>query len=123
MTNAVLVPCSARHAATILRFALKSSPTDQTKQGFVAAWCAIAYLFPGLHPDSFDDAESGWPRPLKGFAVEAWKRYDSGELLDEELYPSDAQWAGVYDRMLIHQSEETERRVKLAAVYGLQSCA
>ncbi len=74
----------------------------------------MAYLYPGLHPDGYDDSESGWPRALKRFAVEAWRRAEAGELEDEELYPSDAQWAGLYDRMKIHTSDETVRRQELA---------
>ena len=36
----------------------------------------------------------------------------------EELYPSDAAWAGLYDQMFIHSPEETERRLELATLYG-----
>ena len=53
---------------------------------FVAAWCAIAYLFPGLHPDGYECADSGWLRVLRRFAAEAWRRADAGELTDNELY-------------------------------------
>ena len=74
----------------------------------------MAYLFPGLHPEGFDDAESGWPVALKRFAAEAWRRAEAGELDDAELYPSDAQWAGIYDRMTVHTPEESARRKELA---------
>jgi hypothetical protein len=56
----------------------------------VRAWSSVAYLFPGLHPDGFEDADSGWPHVLKRFAAEAWRRAEAGELADEELYPCDA---------------------------------
>jgi hypothetical protein len=69
-----------------------------------------------LHPDGFEDADSGWPRVLKRFAAE--RRADAGELADEELYPSDAQWSGLYDRMFPHKPDEMERRLALAADYG-----
>ena len=46
------------------------------------------------------------------------RRAESGELADEELYPSDSQWSGLYDRMSSHTSEETARRLELAAAYG-----
>lgn len=82
------------------------------------AWCSIAYLFPGLHPDGFENADSGWPRVLKRFAAEAWRRTEAGELADEELYPSDSQWCGLYDRMHTHDPNEMERRFALAADYG-----
>jgi hypothetical protein len=34
------------------------------------------------------------------------------------LYPSDAQWSGLYDRMFPHLPDELERRFALAADYG-----
>ena len=82
------------------------------------AWSAVAYLFPGLHPDGFEDDGSGWPRVLKRFADEVWRCADAGQLTDEELYPSDAQWSGLYDRMHTHEPDEMERRLALAADYG-----
>ena len=71
--------------------ALTDSLERLPKPTFVRAWCSIAYLYPGLHPDGFDDADSGWPRAVKQFATEAWRRAEAGELADEELYPCDAQ--------------------------------
>ena len=50
--------------------------------------------------------------------AEAWRRVDAGELADEELYPSDSQWSGLYDRMTSHTQEETERRMELASSFG-----
>jgi hypothetical protein len=35
---------------------------------------------------------------------------------DEELYPCDAQWASLYDRMAVHTEQETERRLELTAL-------
>ena len=80
----------------------------------VRAWFSLAYIFPGLHPEGFDDSDSDWPCTLKPFAVEAWRRADAGDLADDELYSCDAQWAGHYYRMTNHTSEETERRRRLA---------
>ena len=74
--------------------------------------------FPGLHPDGFDAADSGWPRILKPFAAEAWRRARAGEITEDELYPSDAQWCGLYDRIFPHTAEEMARRLALAADYG-----
>ena len=45
-------------------------------------------------------------------------RAGAGELADDELYPSDAQWSGLYDRMHTHEPDEMERRLALAADYG-----
>jgi hypothetical protein len=40
------------------------------------------------------------------------------ELADEEMYPGDAQWSGLYDRMHTHEPDEIERRLALAAESG-----
>lgn len=82
------------------------------------AWCPAACAFPGLRPDGYEDAGSGGPRVLKRFAAEAWRRAAAGELADEELYPCDAQWAGLYDRMHTHEDDETARRFQIAADHG-----
>lgn len=114
----VFVPNSLREAGRELRITLQTSLVEQPKRQFVRAWCAIAYLFPGLHPDGYDTSCSGWTRVLKRFAAEAWRRADAGELSDEELYACDSQWCGIFDRMMVHLPEETERRVTLAASFG-----
>jgi len=87
-----------------------------TKADFIRAWSSIAYLFPGLHPDGFEDADSGWPRIPRRFAAEAWRRAEAGELDDAELYTSDAQWSGLYDRLNNTTPDESQRRRKLAAL-------
>lgn len=69
-----------------LRITLTDSLERLPKPTFVRAWCAIAYLYPGLHPDGYDSADSGWPRVLRRFAAEARRRADAGELTDNELY-------------------------------------
>jgi hypothetical protein len=118
METNVYVPRSKRDAGKQIRVALQNEIMGLSTKQFVRAWCALAYLFPGLHPDAYEHPDSGWPRVLKRFAAEAWRRADRGELVDEELYPCDAQWAGLFDRMLLHLPDETERRVALAAAYG-----
>ncbi len=62
-----------------------------------------------------------WPRALKRFAAEAWRRAGAGELSDEELYPCDAQWAGLYDRMI--EWEEDGRRFQIAVDHGVPADA
>jgi len=52
-----------------------------------------------LHPDGFEDAGSGWPDEWLQVAAEAWRRAVAGELADDGLYPADAAWAGLCDRM------------------------
>lgn len=98
--------------------ALEKKTGDVFTKVNLRAWSSVAYLFPGLHPDGFEAADSGWPRGLQRFAAEAWRRVEAGEITGEELYPSDSQWCGLYDRMFPHPAEEMERRLALAADYG-----
>lgn len=65
---------------------LAGSLEQLPKRTVLRAWCPLAYLYPGLHPDGYADAESGWPRGLHRFAAEAWRRADAGELTEDELY-------------------------------------
>jgi len=83
------------------------------RKDFLRAWCSISCLHPDLHPDGFEESRSGWPRTLKPFAAEAWRRAGNGELADEELYPGDAQWSGLYDRLTRPTPEETAHRTAL----------
>lgn len=62
---------------------------------FAKAWSSVCYLNPGLHPDSYDDEDGGWPETLRKIAAEAWRRAAAGEIDDEVLYPSDATHAGL----------------------------
>jgi len=114
MNAQLYIPSSQREAAQCLHAGYQNPPTEISREDFIRVWSSVAYLFPGLHPDGFADKDSGWPRPLKSFAAEAWRRAESGELADGELYPSDAQWAGIYDRMSSPTPEETARRAELA---------
>lgn len=114
LSMSLYIPSSMSDAEKHLRVGLQNPPGHLSKPDFIRAWSAVAYLYPGLHPDGFADSASGWPRALKRLAAEAWRRAESGELEDEELYPSDAQWAGIYDGMTKHAPDETARRVKLS---------
>lgn len=116
MNGFIFIPKTAKAAGAEIRRALSTPFNQQAKQDFIRAWASIAYLFPGLHPDGFEDAESGWPRSLHRFAGEEWRRVSTGELAEEELYCCDAQWAGLYDMMESHTSEETQRRLHLKDV-------
>lgn len=85
----------------------------------VRAWSSISCAYPGLHPAGYEDPDSGWPRVLRRFAAEAWARAEAGELADHELYPGEAQWCGIFDRMARAPTpEEIERRVLAAALHG-----
>ena len=118
MSTNLLVPSTLRGAGRELRRAFTAQLEQLPKPDFIRAWCAVAYIHPGLHPDGYDDTESGWPRVLKRFAAEAWRRNDAGELLDEEMYPCDAAWSGIYDRLGVTTADENERRVEIATRSG-----
>jgi len=118
MSICISVPSTLRGAGREIRHGFAARLDQLPKLAFLRAWCAVAYAFPGLHPDGYEDPESGWPRALRRFAAEAWRRADAGELADEDLYPCDAQWAGLYDRMHTHTDDETERRFQIAADHG-----
>ena len=118
MKSTIYVPDSLRSAGREIRLALTGPLEQLPGPHFVRAWCSLFYLFPGLHPDGIEDTDSGWNRTLKRFASDAWRRAEVGELADEELYPSDSQWSGLYDRMTSHTPEEAKRRMELAASFG-----
>ncbi|MBK9176940.1 MAG: DNA cytosine methyltransferase [Flavobacteriales bacterium] len=100
--------------------------SQMEKAEFLRAWRAVAFLYPGLHPDGALDhgkrieqrregpswvmmieprlvtpyfSQSGWPVVLKSLANEAWRRDDAGLLADDELYSIDAQHAGMTHAM------------------------
>ncbi len=86
---------------------------------FTKGWASISFLYPGLHPDgalergntaSDNDSHinvsdlrlinpyyevSGWPVALVPVAEEAWRRYENGDLDEDEFYRCDAQRAGM----------------------------
>ncbi len=93
-----------------------------TDDEFIFNWKGVAYLLPGLHPDSHFDhgleisnepchqnplvksfpflsapyyTQSGWPVALKPVLAEAWRRHNAGSLADDELYSVDSQHAGM----------------------------
>ena len=112
------IPSSKRCAGRQIRLAANTPIERLSKPDFIRAWSSLFYLFPGLHPDGYECASSGWTSFLRRFAAEAWRRASNGRLAEQELYQSDAQWAGLYDQMHFHSKEATKRRKKLAALYG-----
>jgi hypothetical protein len=118
MSTCVCIPNSVKSATRVLESTFDLALDVLPKVDFVRAWCALSYLNPGLHPDEFDEPDGGWPANYKRYAVEAWRREEAGELAEEEMFPSDATWAGLYDQMQTHTDQETVRRLELAADYG-----
>lgn len=109
-------------ASALSKAELKTLEPRSLKQ----VWHAIGFLYMGLHPDSalehgttvhsdhkIDGAncnldqrlfnpyyeQSGWPLILESIAAEAWIRYRSDELSDDEFYCHEAQLAGARNRM------------------------
>jgi DNA (cytosine-5)-methyltransferase 1 len=123
---------------------LRQIPTAVFKRG----WYSIGFLYPGLHPDSVgehgkelshhvDDAgdfpeiqkieprllapyyvQSGWPKVLTPIAREAWRRYSSKELGDDELYCSEAVTAGICSRSSDLADEVRREREGVVAGHG-----
>lgn len=93
------IPSSLKDARAVLRRAL-TKPVEHLCAGdFAKAWCSICFLNPGLHADGYEDADSGWPRRLRTFAAEAWRRFDEVEIGEEVMYPSAATLAGLVARI------------------------
>src|ERR1043165_6493966 len=86
MKTEIYVPSSGRTAERNLALALKRKLRFLKKSDFVRAWCSLAYLYPGLHPDGYAGRGSGWPTALKPLATEAWRRFQSGAITDNQLY-------------------------------------
>ena len=62
---------------------------------FLRGWYALFWLYPGLHPDGYDEDWEGEFEVYRPLAAEAFKRADAGELDDDELYPADATQSGL----------------------------
>jgi hypothetical protein len=118
MSINLIVPSTLRDARGELRRAFAARLEQLQKPAFIRARWAVAYAFPGLHRDGYEEPESGWPRVLEPFAAGARRRAKAGELGDDELYACDAQWAGLYDRMHTHTTAETARCLRIAADYS-----
>jgi hypothetical protein len=59
-----------------------------------------------LHPDGFGSQGSGWPKHFKPIAAEAWRRFEIGELSDNELYCYQAAKARIsFEREMLKQKE------------------
>jgi len=82
----IFVPESLRSAGDYVRLALTNSLDQLSKPEFLRAWCSVFYLFPGLHPNAFFEVDNDWPETVKRFAAEAWRRFEAGELTENELY-------------------------------------
>lgn len=117
-TNSIILT-SLREAARLILEASALPLENLGHSDFIKAWFAVAYAFPGLHPDGYDTPGDSWPRRLLPLAKEAWQRTGRGELSDEFIYPSDAQWAGLCDRLNNPSTSEARRRRAIHARYPI----
>ncbi len=61
MKSYIYIPNTLRAAGRQLRLAIARPLEQMSQEEFLRAWCSVSYLFPGLHPDGFENADSGWP--------------------------------------------------------------
>jgi len=100
MKNRPYIPKSLNDAESHLQVAMNAEPASLSPKDFNRAWCCLSYLYSGLHPDDYEQPDSGWTGDLKSFAVEAWRRFEAGLIGECVLYPSDATHAGLRARMV-----------------------
>jgi hypothetical protein len=93
MKEYIYIPPSEKTAKKHLDRALAGKLEGLPKRDFMRAYCSVAYLFPGFHPDDWEDWTG--PAEIKPLLAEAWRRAEAGELMDNELYPYQATKAAV----------------------------
>ncbi|MCC5808312.1 MAG: hypothetical protein JJU00_18440 [Opitutales bacterium] len=108
-----MVPDTVEEAQSIVAGCKATDLRSLDHSAFVRAWAAVAYIYPGLHPDGFEARDSGWPDELRPFAAEAWRRACAGSLDDSELYPANAAWARLHDGAPFHSASESGRRARI----------
>lgn len=86
MEDSIYIPSSCQEAEKHVKFALENGLQSLSKDDFIRCWCSVSFLYPGLHPDGFDSLGSGWKKKLKPIAAEAWRRFEAGELRENEIY-------------------------------------
>jgi len=71
-----------------LRLALRSAVRKMPKRTLLRAYCSLAYVYPGFHPDGIKDWKG--PKDVMRIAREAWRRAGAEQITDNELYPYQA---------------------------------
>lgn len=79
-----LIPATKPEAETRLAAGMTELPSEHSKEFFLAAWWALFWLNPNFNPEYHDEWEDQNQAKL---AVEAYRRYNAGELTDEEMFP------------------------------------
>ena len=93
MKDYIYIPPSRSAAEKHLRLALRGAVRKMAKRDFLKAYCSLAYLYPGFHPDGIDDWDG--PKAILRLAREAWRRAGGAQLTDNELYPYQASKAAI----------------------------
>lgn len=65
------------------------SQLEQVKDlSLIKGYHQIFEIHPGLHPDGFDDPDSGWPDELRPVCAEMWRRVDlkDSTICEEHMY-------------------------------------
>jgi hypothetical protein len=93
MRDYIYIPRSRETAERHLRSALRGGVRGVPKRDFLKAYCSLAYLYPGFHPDCIDDWDG--PKAVLRIAREAWRRAGAAQLTDNELYPYQATKAAI----------------------------
>lgn len=109
------IPDSAEHATSVLSINIARNPDPKFSphDSLVKIWHCLTYLNPGLHPDEIANPEGGWPSQYVPYAEEILKQFEQAKLTASELYPADAQWAGLCDQLDNLTEEEATRRQAL----------
>lgn len=111
------IPSSLSDAKKRIHTATRNAPELLENTALIKAWFAVAYAYPGLHPDDYDTPESSWPEHLQPLAKEIWSRAEFGKIPEDFIYPSDSQWAGIYDCLNNPSAEEQKHRLDLHMQY------
>jgi len=89
----IYIPPSREAAEKHLRSAVRGAVRKMPKEDFLKAYCSLAYLYPGFHPDGIDDWDG--PTDVLRIAREAWRRARAEQFTDNELYPYQATRAAI----------------------------
>jgi len=126
--SAVFIPknqCEATRRLTAVSRLPEKELSALSDEEFLKNWHAFIWLFPGLHPDNALDhgketeawsdarkhfpgipkeehqyhSRSGWPVPFVALGNDAWRRYETGKIEDNNFYCVEVQHASMLSQM------------------------